>query len=255
MSPPRLWSRRRLLPITEADREGFFHKRIPLGIKGAGLFLIQVGHGKKSVTSWLLGTDTALVVKRACQQMVTYTVDLKTGKPVSGASVRHYFQGNIAASATSDVSGIASLVVPTSADPDSNLHRPMTVSIRGDDEAVLSRSNNFYEAGGSYVVHAYTDRTIYRPGDTVSYKAIVRRKDGSEYAVPRGIPAQIEVRDPTGERLIREAKTTNSHGAFDGTVTLSPESPSGSYSVVTTVGGETHTSDITVASTGSRSSP
>jgi uncharacterized protein YfaS (alpha-2-macroglobulin family) len=238
----------RSMPITEADREGFFHKRIPFGIKGAGLFLIEVGHGKKSVTSWLLGTDTALVVKRANTQMVTYTVDMTTGKPVSGANVRHYWQGNVVSSATSDANGIASLTVPVNNNPDANKKRPLTVSVRGEDEAVLSRNNYFYENNGAYVVHAYTDRTIYRPGDTISYKAIVRRKNGTDYAVPRGVPVEIEIRDPSGERLIREAKTTNSHGSFDGIVTLSPESPSGSYSVVTTVGEETHTSDITVAS-------
>ncbi|MES2463668.1 MAG: MG2 domain-containing protein, partial [Armatimonadota bacterium] len=238
----------RSLPITEADREGFFHKRIPLGIKGAGLFLIEVGHGKKSVTSWLLGTDTALVVKRAREQMITYTADLKTGKPVAGASIRHYWQGRVAASALSDANGIAALTVPIATDPDANRRRPLTVSVRGNDEAVLSRNNSFYEESGAYVVHAYTDRTIYRPGDTISYKAIVRRKDGTGYTVPRGVPVEIEVRDPTGERLVREAKATNSHGSFDGSLTLSPESPSGSYSVVTNVGGETYTSDITVAS-------
>ncbi len=236
------------LAITEADREGFFHKRIPLGIKGAGLFLIEVGHGKKSVTSWLLGTDTALVVKRAREQMVTYTADLKTGKPVGGASIRHYWKGRVVASAASDTNGIATLTAPLSVDPDANKQRPLTVSIRGNDEAVLGRNNSYYEETGAYVVHAYTDRTIYRPGDTVSYKAIVRRKEGTGYGVPRGVPVEIEVRDPMGERLIREANSTNSHGSFDGAVTLSPEAPSGSYSVVTTVGGESHTSDITVAS-------
>ena len=238
----------RSLPITEADREGFFHKRIDLGLKGAGLYLIEVGHGKIWVTSWLLGTDTALVVKRARSQMVTYTADMTTGKPVSGAIVQHYSQGAIVASATSDANGVASLTVPATLDPEADKRRPLTVSIRGEDEAVLSRNGNFYETGGAYVVHAYTDRTIYRPGDTISYKAIVRHKNGVGYDVPRNVPIEVEVRDPTGERLIREVKATNSHGSFDGSVTLSSESPSGSYSVVTTVGGETYTSDITVAS-------
>ena len=238
----------RSLPITEADREGFFHKRIDLGLKGAGLYLIEVGHGKIWVTSWLLGTDTALVVKRARSQIVTYTADMTTGKPVAGAIVQHYSQGKIVASATSDANGVAGLTVPDGSDPEADKRRPLTVSIRGEDEAVLSRNGNFYETGGAYVVHAYTDRTIYRPGDTISYKAIVRHKNGVSYDVPRNVPIEIEVRDPTGERLIREAKATNSHGSLDGTVTLSPESPSGSYSVVTSVGGETYTSDITVAS-------
>ncbi|MBC8104443.1 MAG: hypothetical protein H7Z41_17850 [Cytophagales bacterium] len=236
------------LPITEADREGFFHKRIPLGARGAGLFLIQVGHGKKSVTSWLLGTNTALVVKRAREQMVVYTVDLKTGAPVGGASVLHYWQGRVAASATTDASGLATLRVPFGSDPDANKRRPLTVATRGSDEAVLGRSSYFYEESGAYLVHTYTDRTIYRPGDTVSYKAIVRRKNGNAYAVPRGVQVEVEIRDPSGERLTRTAKATDSHGSFDGALTLSTEAPSGSYSVVTQIAGETYTSDITVAS-------
>lgn len=245
-APRLLWEHD--LPIArEADREGFFHKRIPLETRGAGLYLVDVQHGKRAVCSWILATDTALIVKRASRQLLAYTTDMKTGQPIPDAEVRVYRGGRVVAAERADARGVAELDVPIRGD-DSRL---MTVALRGADEAVLGRNDYFYEEQGDFVVHAYTDRPLYRPGQTLSYKGIARRREKSgasrRYDVPSGERVTVEIRDPGGERVLRETHMANRFGSFSGSVELSAEAATGTYSLVSEIRGEKHTSEIVVA--------
>ena len=44
--------------------------------------------------------------------------------------------------------------------------------------------------------YTYTDRPVYRPGDTVHFKTIVRSQTASGYACPKGQELRLELRDP-----------------------------------------------------------
>ncbi len=44
--------------------------------------------------------------------------------------------------------------------------------------------------------YTYTDRPVYRPGDTVHFKTIVRAQTTSGYTVPQGQELRLELRDP-----------------------------------------------------------
>ena len=69
--------------INTADKEGFFYQKLDLLKLGVtmptGLYLVDVKHATKTVCSWLLVTDTALIVKRAKSQLVAFAVDMRSG--------------------------------------------------------------------------------------------------------------------------------------------------------------------------------
>lgn len=247
--PRLLWQRD--LPLVEADREGFFNKRVPLNTKGPGLFLVDVSHANKAVSSWVLATDTALIVKRVNRQQLAYAVDMKTGAPIAGAAVRTYRDGNVVASGATNARGLVEYNVPAAGGSSgAAAPRLVTVALRGSDEAVLGRVDYEQEEQGRYAVATYTDRPIYRPGQSVFYKGIARRKNNQpgNYSVARNETISVEILDPDGNRIVRETKTTNARGSFAGSVALSPEAPTGTFSVVSTVSGERHTTDLVVAS-------
>lgn len=258
-SAPRLVFARDV-PITEADREGFYHKRIPLPAGRPGVFLVDVTHGsagkqKQSVCSWVVASDMALVVKRAPAsgergpQLVAFATDLLTGKPERGAAVRAYRAGRVVATATTGDGGLATLDLPRKVRSSDEEPRLMTVALRGDDEAVLGQSEYDYEEEGAFAVAAYTDRPLYRPGQKIFYKGIARRKRETpgRYDVPDGLPVTVEIRDPGGERISRSVTRTNRFGSFSGAAELSPEAPTGMFTLVANVSGERHTTDIEVA--------
>lgn len=245
------------IPLTGADREGFFTNRLPLdATKGKpGLYFVKFSYGKFSASSYVLVTNLALVIKKSQRELVAYTAELQKGTPVSRATVRILRNGSTLVSGQTGTDGVTRMSLPASvmASGGENNAPIVTMATLGNDEAVVNGSSYGYDGASSqYVVQTLTDRTIYRPGDTVQYKGITRLRNDSEdgrqgYSIPRSTPVSVEIRDATGGLVKRETKTTSNAGTFWGSVDISPEGSTGSYMIVTTIGGEESTSDVTVA--------
>ena len=260
----------RAVAINTADREGFFYQKLDLQKLGlppaTGLYLLDITHAKKSVCSWLLVTDTALIVKRAKSQMVVFAADMETGVPVAASEVKTYRNGRVIAAGQTDARGVAQVTVPAVTESqESDSTRVTTVAVRGEDEAVVTRNAYRDESDSAYVVHAYTDRTVYRPGQRIYFKGIVRQRNdifenmarpldapaspaGLRYRVPAGKSVDVEIRDKGGERILQKRYVTNRYGAFAGQVDLLKEAATGVYTLVMKINGSEHTEDIYVAS-------
>ena len=69
----------------------------------------------------------------------------------------------------------------------------------------------------------FTDRSLYRPGETVYLKGIVRRQNGNAIVSQAQAAAELVVLDPTNRELVRRAVTVSEHGSFDANIQLPPE--------------------------------
>ena len=88
-----------------------------------------------------------------------------------------------------------------------------------------------YEAARIQAVF-YTERPIYRPGQTVHWKGIVRvLQDDRLQAPPEGTPVEVTVWDDQGNELLRTQVTTNRFGTVHGELPLSPEAVTGLYNL------------------------
>ena len=76
----------------------------------------------------------------------------------------------------------------------------------------------------------YTDRPIYRPGQTVYFKGIVRNDDDGRYSLPGG-PMPVSVADPTGHTIYSATLALSPFGTFAGEYTLPDYAPLGTYFV------------------------
>ena len=238
----------RLVPVTGADIEGFFHQRVALGRLAPGLYLIEVAHGTNRVCAQLAVSDVALVVKKARGTLLAYAVNSQSGAPRAGTAISVWRGGKSVAISQTDAQGLARISLPQNGDDG----RLVTLASLGQNEATVGQYDYSEddENHGKFTVHAYTDRPIYRPGGRVSYKGIARQTldQGLKYAVKSGQAVAVEVRDPSGTRISKAELSTNNYGSFHGDLELSPEAPTGSYSLVMTLGGEEHTADFEVAS-------
>src|SRR5205807_3772438 len=95
-----------------------------------------------------------------------------------------------------------------------------------DGEAVVQK--------GPLRVFLYTDRPIYRPGQVVYYKAIVRQRVGTGYRLPAGRTGRLEIRTPSGALLERRSVRVSATGSFYGEFRLAPEAEIGHYGVQVT---------------------
>ena len=240
------------VPLKGADIEGFYHERLKVNAPGAGLYLVEVAHGKNIVSAGLSVSDLALVVKKSRGQLLAYAVNSASGAPREGAAIRVMQGGKTLTTARTGKDGLVKINLPAKGESDGG--KVLSLASWGQSEATVGQydegGGEENENHGDFTVHAYTDRPLYRPGGRVSWKGIARRTldSGLRYNIPLGEKVDFEVRDPSGGRVASSHTTTNEFGAFSGDFELSGEAPSGSYSMVMTVGGEEHTQDFSVAS-------
>ncbi len=75
----------------------------------------------------------------------------------------------------------------------------------------------------------FTDRALYRPGQTIYYKGISVRMERSagRYSCLAGYPVNVVFRDPNGQEIARATHTTNDYGSFQGVFTAPRDRVSG----------------------------
>jgi len=74
-----------------------------------------------------------------------------------------------------------------------------------------------------------TDRPVYRPGDDVHIKVIVRQKDGGEWRNVSGGTFRIDIYDPKGEAKIADNFRATKFGALEIDFTLKKDAALGTY--------------------------
>lgn len=85
----------------------------------------------------------------------------------------------------------------------------------------------------------YTDRAIYRPGQTVGFSGIVYTQTGDEVSVATGRSAVITLTDARGKEVTRLTCITDSFGTLSGSFTLPASCLPGRYSLRGDRGGYT----------------
>jgi hypothetical protein len=81
----------------------------------------------------------------------------------------------------------------------------------------------------SYRAHVYTDRPIYRPGQTVHFKGLVRAESDAQYSLPDLQEVAVTIRDIEYEEIYSERLLLNALGAFNGTLDIEDGAHLGQY--------------------------
>ncbi|MFN2200993.1 MAG: Ig-like domain-containing protein, partial [Caldilineaceae bacterium] len=190
----------------------------------------------------ILITDTNLVVKKSINgPSLAWLTDLISGEPVADAPVSFYFDGEQIGSARTGDDGVAILGLDIPSDS-SWLPVIAAAGEAGNDNYGMASSGwnsgiAPWEFGlssgwsvGPLVGNFYTDRPIYRPGDTVNWKGIIRVLDGGSYELPpAGLPISVTIRNDIGTTVSQVVVTPNDMGTVNGSTTLSSEAGTGYY--------------------------
>lgn len=81
-----------------------------------------------------------------------------------------------------------------------------------------------------YRGYLYTERPLYRPGQTVYFKGILRADDDARYSLPVGIESlQVRIEDPQGRQLYSNTLPLTDMGTFNDELALSSEAALGVY--------------------------
>ncbi len=160
-----------------------------------------------------------------------YAVDLRTLHARSDVTFERFPAGGGAAETRRpDASGLVSFTRAAGTGSDDVL------VARGDDGALaVTRGVNGY---GSAAERGYvqTDRPIYRPGDRVQFRAIVRDGVPGAFTVPSG-EQQVRLRDPSGKTVFTAQRNLDAYGTLSGEIPLGDDPQLGSYTLIAS-GGE-----------------
>ncbi len=249
--------------IKTANREGFYYQRNYLPLLKPGIYLINLRHETNHCCTWLDITDTAIVTKAVRTQLLAYVVNIHTGEPISGSRVAFYIKNSKIATGITDKSGLCQLHIPLNIGNNNNPNTAYLLADNGDDEAEWQANlSDFTNSSQQYAVFDYTDRTLYRPGQTIRFKGVVRENTFPEYhaispgvnslparyTIPVGKRVFVELLDPNGVEVFGKSFVLSQWGTYFGTITLLKQYSTGVYTLntVTAGGGSSYSHNVIV---------
>jgi hypothetical protein len=214
-----------------------------LGGRKAGAVFLAVEHplesGRKrariGAEALVQLTDLGLAWKRAAAQVLAYLFSHTTGKPVPGAAIRLLTEENeTLAEQTTDAQGRAWFTPPTDAqwimaECGEDLH---AAQMTKDEEIPLYHFAipRDTESGltNTLRVMTFSDRPVYRPGETLHFKAIVRERRQGELVVPAGLAGRLHCLDEREREFYATDVTVSALGSLAASVPLL-QAPLGEY--------------------------
>ncbi len=172
-------------------------------------------------------------------RLEVYVRERGLGKPIEGVSIQAYewdYDKNqyiaYGVEAATDANGYAAFEAPR------DYHTL---------ELELSTSKDQYRTKGLYAyayrrdtpstlqirTHFFTDRKIYRPGQTIFFKGIVLERDADQHRIKSGYPVEVSLWDVNSQKVSEVELTTNDYGTFSGSFTAPATGLLGNMSIKT----------------------
>jgi uncharacterized protein YfaS (alpha-2-macroglobulin family) len=221
------------LPETEDFQDATYDVTPPKTL-APGYYLILHSHREDfgdqdnvigATEAWV--SNLAIVVRQQWNQsnMTGFVLNNQTGEPIANAKVRSLYREDRTGKmkdgpqAITDANGL------------------FEITLTGNDSFLIASHNGHELATGneysSYshapqpdreafpVVAFFTDRSIYRPGQTIQFKGVVQRLDttSNRYEVVKNRKAKVDFLDPNGQVIETLELISNDYGSFSGSFT------------------------------------
>ncbi|MEN9934619.1 MAG: hypothetical protein RLZZ387_1198 [Chloroflexota bacterium] len=207
-----------------------------------GVYLLQLDSPNSGRQAHLLVVSSLnLTLKVAERDALVWATDLQSGQPVSGLTLElSDNQGAQLGSVTTDASGVAQARFSRTANSGlvAIARQPFSAA-----SADWSGGVGPWEFGipsifdlPEMAAHVYTDRPIYRPGQTVHFKGVLRNEDDARFSLPPAGKVQVSIMSPSGELVSQEDLDLGAEGTFDGSVALAEGAPTGMYYITVAAG-------------------
>ncbi|MES2476841.1 MAG: MG2 domain-containing protein [Verrucomicrobiota bacterium] len=254
------------LPYSLVSGETIFEKEIPLGnpidtsreitlkwdeilppgTPDAALFLDITGEpnkeikdsGRRNAQALIQLTDIGLAWKLTAKEAVLYAFSCDTGAPLPGVRIELFGEDATALqSAATDASGLATV-------PREDAARHLHAILGGDSyltafDATMDTVGLWHfpvryswnkPAESVRQAFLFTDRSLYRPGETLRLKGIVRMRQGNAIVAADPVPARVVILDPAEKEIHTSPVTLSPNGSFDFTYTL-PAGKTGTHEI------------------------
>lgn len=212
---------------------------LPEGLEYASLFIDVIGtphkqadaHGRRNAQAIIQLTDIGLAWKFTDDSALVFAFSCDTGKPLPGVKIGIYGEdADRMEEVATDENGMATV--------SRNEKVRHLNAVHGKDSYTIAFDETLDQVGMWHfpVRHSwmkqlpekrraflYTERSLYRPGETVRIKGIVRDQLGNSIALSKNASARIVIVDPKDKEIFTQPVEISGLGSFDLTYTLPAE--------------------------------
>ena len=231
----------------EGPRDSVIVGRTSLSVSGhgplpKGFYFVRTDGQYLSQAAFAV-VDAVLVTKLSQDELLVWALDHQTGGAIPRIGLRAEGFGLAPTDAVTDANGVASFKVPpplptTSGDRAYYVTTAQGAGWFGVMSTRWSPGASPYQFGlpaeyyaREWVGQVYTDRPIYRPGENVEYKVIVRADDDARYSVPAAdAPFELVLHNARYQEVQRQDLKLNAFGSFAGRFAIPADAPLGDYS-------------------------
>jgi uncharacterized protein YfaS (alpha-2-macroglobulin family) len=230
-----------------------------------GLFLIRINFNPSDVATSIEGntleyltekgqiykpvflSDIGLTTKIADDQTMVFATNIVDGSPMQGVNVSLLdYSGNAKSTQSTGKNGVAYF--------NGNPYFYNILATKNQQVTALKKqdmrwSNSGFDISGTYESYnntkgyIYTERGVYRPGDSVHIGLIVRNANKT---FPRDHPASITVRDPEYNIIYENTQVRAEDGFYTFAFNTEDAAPTGNYSIMCNAGGSRFYHDLKI---------
>jgi uncharacterized protein YfaS (alpha-2-macroglobulin family) len=227
-------------PITLKDANG---NPLPPGIYYLAMDTNEIQHETRVMDGRLLIEATAnLTLKTTTSEAMVWLTDLTSGAPLANSPVQIYDPSfKVVGEGSTDAKGLLHINLPVPLDPSERRYffsqsagaSPVFAAAVSNWDVYMPLDafgvwSDYYVKPNDPMVYVYTDRPIYRPGQTVYFKGIVRLNDDLKYSLPDQKVVQVTISSFEATVLTQTLKLEGS-GSFEGQMVLDTDAAVGSY--------------------------
>lgn len=217
-------------------KDWWSYKRIDLPIREVGTYLVEVAYEGKTAYTLVMINNISIAIKTAAfsKKLLVFAEDKYTSLPLMNASIYIMRGDKVLAKGKTDENGLFLLK-----NLDFSL-KNLVILANYNKEITMANSPYIYYERENLEVYTYTDRPIYKPGNVVYYKSIIRVSDIFSYALlSANKKAKIIVRDPYYNVILEEEKSINKFGTLSGKIDLTEDAIMGYYTLSISIDGVT----------------
>ncbi len=201
---------------------------IPIDVKGKGVYLVEAVNGELRAYTIVIVSDIVLITKTGSNHVLGFLADRETGGPIADANIAVMTRNGEPTMVKTSTDGLADVPAKQNA-AETDLR---VLAMRGADVALGDVATWAFAAGRrNWSGYIYTERPVYRPGDTMHFRGILRMQAASGYEIPSQQSVSVQISDPDGKAVYQKTLTTNSNGIIHDELPLGRASSLGNYSI------------------------
>lgn len=190
---------------------------------------------------FLTYTRYAISTKRLGTKLITWLVDMKTASGISDANITAYdHKEDIVFQGKTDKNGIFEKEIAYDDE-----EKPQAIVFETNDEQIVNilkdriYGNDYSNKQQRYLGYIMTDRPLYKPGDTIKFKVIIRKTDEPNYDKTiknAHIEATKAYYGESQDKIFEHDYEISPMGTFNGEFKLNEELKTGRYQLKTNIG-------------------